>query len=372
VRLLEYGDGLYEEFENLWFSYTGSSRRDLKPWHWKNCKISFEKNSNNYIRFVVKRIKNIFFDENTKLRWDKKQKYTGSKLNKYTLHYVIHFDVQISLLPIMIDEEKIEEQRYDKKGSKKKYDCWVLNLGPHHKIWKRKDEDNKAKNNMNKILESIKRKENSQQISSFDVSKRNVNASMNIQIVLYHPARDLWGEHIRNYIQEIHLRRLEAENKILVTIVYNGERLREHAWLDWIYRGFRKLRYGRTFDVESFCILPDKKGYPKGFDFPDIYSEEKRLEKDNVHLTKCGVAIEHYFGNNPLLPIVFINTSNHAMAERDNNCNKWKIEYRLWEQQCPVYVGANTRCEIEKYLSKHGIEPCFRKCKDSKYFICNG
>ena len=115
MRLLEYGDGLYEEFENLWFSYTGSSRRDLKPWHWKNCKISFEKNSNNYIRFVVKRIKNIFLDENTKLRWDKKQKYTGSKLNKYTLHYVIHFDVQISLLPIMIDEEKIEEQRYNKK-----------------------------------------------------------------------------------------------------------------------------------------------------------------------------------------------------------------------------------------------------------------
>jgi hypothetical protein len=372
VVLLEYGEGLYEEFEDLWFSYTGSSRKDLKPWHWKNCKISFEKNLDNSITFMVKRTKIIFLDDNTKLRWDKKQKTAGSKLNKYTLHYVIHFNVQIPLLPNMIHEEKIEEQRHGKKASGEKKDCWVLNLDNQHKIWKRKDEDNEARNNMMKILESIKIKQKSQQISPVDVSKRGVKANiMNIQVVVYHPARDLWGEHIRNYIQEIHIKRLVTENKILVTIVYNDERLREHAWLDWIYRRFRKLRHGRTFDVESFCIVPDKKAYPKEFDFPDIYSRDNKLEKDNIHLTKCGVTIKHYFGNNPLLPIVFINTSNHAMAEMDKNCNKWKIEYRIWEQQCPVYVGTNTRCEIEKYLSKHGIEPLLCKCKDSKYFICN-
>ena len=79
---MEYGDDLYEEFGNMWFSYTGSSRKDLKPWHWKNCKISFEKNSDDTIRFMVKRIKNIFLDNNTKLRWDKKNRNADSKLNK--------------------------------------------------------------------------------------------------------------------------------------------------------------------------------------------------------------------------------------------------------------------------------------------------
>ena len=54
----------------------------------------------------------------------------------------------------------------------------------------------------------------------------------------------------------------------------------------------------------------------------------------------------------------------------DNNCNKWKIEYRLWDEQCPIYVGTNSRCEIEKYLSKYGIEPFFRRCIDSNFF-CN-
>jgi hypothetical protein len=62
------------------------------------------------------------------------------------------------------------------------------------------------------------------------------------------------------------------------------------------------------------------------------------------------------------------------MAGIDNNINKWKIEYRLWEKQCPIYLGTNSRCEIEQYLSKYGIEPLFRifrKCKDSNYFFCD-
>ena len=372
---MEYGDDLYEEFENMWFSYTGSSRKDLKPWHWKNCKISFEKNSDDTIRFMVKRIKNIFLDNNTKLRWDKKHRNTGSKLNRYTLHYVIHFDVKIPLLPNMVCEEKIEEQLYGKKGNGDKRDCWVLYLDPQHKIWLWKDVNNEAKNIITKILESIKLesvkiKDNSQHFSPVDVQKRQTKLDINIQPVIYHPARDLSGERVRNYIQEIHLAPSDTENKILVTIVYNDERLRENAWLDCIYRIFRKLRHGRTFDVESFSIILED-GIPAKFDFPHIYSGVNKLEKDSIHCNKCAVIIDHYFSNNRYRPVVFINTSNHAMAEIDNNCNKWKIEYRLWEEQCPIYLGTNSRCEIERYLSKYGIEPLFCKCKDSNYFSCD-
>ena len=372
---MEYGDDLYEEFENMWFSYTGSSRKDLKPWHWKNCKISFEKNLDDTIRFMVKRTKNIFLDNNTKLRWDKKQRNTGSKLNKYTLHYFIHFDVKISLLPNVVHEEKIEEQLYGKKGNGDKRDCWVLYLDPQHKIWLWKDVNNEAKNIITKILESIKLesvkiKDNSQHFSHVDAHKRQTKLDINIQPVIYHPARDLSGERVRNYIQEIHLAPSETDNKILVTIVYNDERLRENAWLDCIYRIFRKLRHGRTFDVESFSIVLED-GIPAKFDFPNIYSGINKLEKDSIHCNKCAVIIDHYFSNNGYRPVVFINTSNHAMAGMDNNCNKWKIEYRLWEEQCPIYLGTNSRCEIERYLSKYGIEPLFRKCEDSNYFSCD-
>ena len=375
LLLLEYGDDLYEEFANIWFSFTGSPRKDLRPWHWKNCKISFEKNSNDTIRFMVKRTKNIFLEDNTKLRRDKKQIYTSSKLNKYILHYVIHFDVKVSLLPSMVYEEEIEEQLQRKKGNGKKRDCWALNLDAQHKIWLWKDVNNEAKNIMTKMLESIKLKsakikDNPRHFSPLEVENRQIKLIGNIQPVIYHPARDISGERVRNYIQEIHLAPSVNDNKVLVTIVYNDERLRENAWLDWIYRIFRKLRHGRTFDVESFLIVLEE-GLPTKFDFPDIYSGDNKLEKDSIHCNKCASIIDHFFSNNRYRPVIFINTSNHAMAGKDNNINKWKIEYRLWEEQCPIYLGSNSRCEIEQYVSKHGVEPLFRKCLDTNYFSCD-
>lgn len=154
--------------------------------------------------------------------------------------------------------------------------------------------------------------------------------------------------------------------------MYNNERLREHALLDYVYKIIRKLRHGRTFDVETFAIKLDKNGYPIEFDFPDIYSgHDNTLEKDDIHGDACNLKIKYCFDENISRPIIFVNTSNHAMGEIDNNCNKWKIEYRLWDEQCPIYVGTNSRCEIEKYLSKYGIEAFFRKCIDSKFFVCN-
>jgi RIO-like serine/threonine protein kinase len=116
----------------------------------------------------------------------------------------------------------------------------------------------------------------------------------------------------------------------MITIVYNDEQLRENKLLDWVYRIFRKIRHGRTFDVESFNIILDQNGKPLQFDFPNIYSgHNNKLDKDNIHCNKCKQSIKYYFIQNELLPVLFINTSNHSIAEIDNNCNKWKIEYRL-------------------------------------------
>jgi len=130
---------------------------------------------------MVKRTKNIYLENNTKLRWDKKQSNTSSKLNKYTLHYVIHFDVKVSLLPNMVHDEKIEEQLHSKKGNGEKRDCWVLNLDAEHKIWLWKDVNNEAKNIMTKILESIKLKstkikDNSQLFSPVEYPTSNISS----------------------------------------------------------------------------------------------------------------------------------------------------------------------------------------------------
>jgi hypothetical protein len=341
---------------------------------------------------MIRRRKNIRLKNITKLRWDEKQKSKSPEWNNYILHYLIHFDVAISSLPRMITEEKIEEQinpDSKKNGDKKdswvlygdKKDSWVLNLGTYHKIWTWKAKGENSKDILIKILESINKKVNNQYVSPIKLGRKEDKINFNnhplLYPVIYHPSADLRGlrpdlRATRNYIQEIHLKRSNITDKIQVTIVYNNERLREHARLDYVYKIIRKLRHGRTFDVETFSINLDKNGYPIEFDFPDIYSgHDNTLEKDDIHGDACNLKIKYCFDENISRPITFINTSNHAMGEIDNNCNKWKIEYRLWDEKCPIYLGTNSRCEVEKYLSKYGIEAFFRKCIDSKFFFCN-
>ena len=41
----------------------------------------------------------------------------------------------------------------------------------------------------------------------------------------------------------------------------------------------------------------------------------------------------------PYHPVVFINTSNHAMTEMDRNPTLWKWEYQPFEEKSPVTFG---------------------------------
>jgi hypothetical protein len=56
------------------------------------------------------------------------------------------------------------------------------------------------------------------------------------------------------------------------------------------------------------------------------------------------------------------------MGEIDNNCNKWKIEYRLWDDQCPIYIGKIVDVKLRS-LIKHGIGPLIHECDDSNFFV---
>ena len=367
---MDYGNELDKEFQVQWFSFTGSKHKNKKPWHWNNCTISFEKISKDIIRFIIRRKKNIDLPKNTKLRWDEKQNSEMYPFQSYTLHYLIHFDIQIISLPKKISDEGIEVQLNNVPEYGQTQESLVINLDDHHKIWQWKNIENETNNVMIRILDAINKMSSNQYISSTKIMQKMEDIDItNILPVVYHPTRDL--REGRNYIQEIHLHKLKTDNKIMITIVYNDEQLRANKRLDWVYRIFRKIRHGQSFDVETFNIILEENEKPMQFDFPNIYSgHNNTLERDNIHCNRCNVEIRYYFNENKLLPILFINTSNHAMAEIDNNCNKWKIEYRLWEEQCPVYIGTNTRCEIEGYLAKHGLENLFLRCRDSRYLSC--
>jgi hypothetical protein len=89
------------------------------------------------------------------------------------------------------------------------------------------------------------------------------------------------------------------------------------------------------------------------FIFQKIYSDKHDLKYDTIHGDKeiTYRPIKYYF-NNRKHPIVFINTSNHAMAEYDNNHQIWKWEYVPWVRRAPIKFGTKSRKELDSEYDK--------------------
>ena len=72
-------------------------------------------------------------------------------------------------------------------------------------------------------------------------------------------------------------------------------------------------------DLESFKILVGKDPESDRFTFEGIYSNEAEMNADSIHGDKTPPPapkhpIKYYFEDRKH-PVVFVNTSNHAMAE---------------------------------------------------------
>ena len=168
--------------------------------------------------------------------------------------------------------------------------------------------------------------------------------------VIYQAAIDSW----KNFVREVHCHELDNGLKIQVSIMFNNEELREHKIANRLYEWFRIWFYGRKIDVETFYIILKDNNAPKLFDFKNIYSGENSIEQDSIHLDKHDVDIKYYFGN-LRHPIIFINTSNHAMAEHDTNHELWKWEYIPWQKDGGVEFHNKSRKKIDE-----SFKPKFR------------
>lgn len=163
-----------------------------------------------------------------------------------------------------------------------------------------------------------------------------------------------------NFVREIHCaqsKRVNGSYEVEVTIIFNNEQLRRHAYVNKIYKIVRQLLFGRILDIETFHILFRKDVTNNKFIFENIYSDDYQLEEDSIHGDPPPApehSIKYYFSNYNH-PIVFINTSNHAMAEHDTNHRLWKWEYIPWVNNAPIKLGNKTRKEIEK-----GFKPIYQ------------
>jgi hypothetical protein len=169
--------------------------------------------------------------------------------------------------------------------------------------------------------------------------------------VIYQPAVDS----MKNFLRQVHCNKKPLKDggyEVEVTLIFNNEQLRKHYFLQKSYEWLReKVLYGRKQDIETFRILAGRD--PKHFVFERIYSKKKGkeygLEDDNIHGDK--IAEEHhikYYFMNQQHPVVFVNTSNHALAEDDANPRLWKWEYVPWENDGPVVCDTKSRKDIDK------------------------
>lgn len=170
--------------------------------------------------------------------------------------------------------------------------------------------------------------------------------------VIYQPSVDS----LDNFLREVHC--FKSPNTapasegitIEVSLLFNNEQLRKFRFVDGFYRWLRKLIYGRMIDVETFAIHFVQDDSDKNYlVFQGIYSDDYNLEFDTIHGDKDPVkhGIDYYFMDT-YHPIVFVNTSNHAMAEHDNNQGLWKWEYVPWLPKAPVVLGTKSRRDIER------------------------
>ncbi|MCJ8306059.1 MAG: hypothetical protein MJK05_03355 [Nitrosopumilus sp.] len=163
------------------------------------------------------------------------------------------------------------------------------------------------------------------------------NSKTNTELipVIYQPRIDAW----KNFLREINVHK--KDNVYEVTLAFEGEVLRKFFLVDIFYKIYRFFKYKRTRDIETFEIRENQ------FYFENIYSDNDTLFDDSTHNKKI-IPIKYYFSNNNH-PIIFINTSNHAMAPHDNNHDFWKWEYIPWSDTTPIECGEKPKRKLKNY-----------------------
>lgn len=236
-----------------------------------------------------------------------------------------------------------------REGPKKR---WVFQLEDDYWIWEWANEGGELKSsNTYRLYELINREISSPSIECdniFDVELEKKDDR--IIPVIYMPAVDTLG----NFLREVHCAEKKPNDdrsiEVEITLVFNNELLRRHSVVHKIYEIIRRLRYGRTRDIETFKIIARRDFKDNALIFEDIYSDYYQLEEDSIHGDPPKAperGVKYYFIDHRH-PVIFINTSNHAMAGHDTNHNIWKWEYIPWLEHAPVKLGHKTRKEIDK------------------------
>ncbi|TGK01112.1 hypothetical protein EHO59_12585 [Leptospira semungkisensis] len=129
-----------------------------------------------------------------------------------------------------------------------------------------------------------------------------------------------------------------------VSLVFEDE-IHPNSWKDFFYRIYRRIKYGRNYDIESFTIRLEPDGRTFQLDLKNVYSGSQNFYQDPVE-HKDSVLASHSLENKNSVPVVYINTWNHMFGEKDTNPDLQKQEHLLSEfrfgsrRQLDLYFGS--------------------------------
>lgn len=339
-----------------------------ETWNYDKCSISIERTAKDGKLMVV--VRSIHERESKVMK------------NKVKLRYMLGFEVSKFFSKDKRARDKpwdeyytaYENKRNEKTGERKEWQRerlpewhsgkrWVFQLGTEENhdywIWEWAEEGCDIESStIYRIYQSINdeltKPTKSLSNNTFDLElEEKSDESDDVIPVIYQPAVDS----LDNFVREVHCTKPakseDGSYEVEVTIIFNNEDLRNHYYLNEIYEFIRNLKYGRKMDIESFKIKIKKDVSNNKFIFENIYSGDSQLEADTIHGDPPPPPIpEHgikYYFNNDNHPVVFINTSNHAMAEHDTNNSFWKFEYLPWlKENPPIEFGHDTKEMIDQ------------------------
>jgi hypothetical protein len=331
---------------------------ETKIWNWDHCTITLVKSPRKKLRVVV--------------RSNANRNQTSFKVNRpMTLRYMLGFDID-QVYPLKCESPNLKNKSENSSLSwTGPGDRWVFQLDEDYWIWQYKQDGSDINSSIvfkiyQEILGNLSGTIQDGFDQVFDLQPKSLSDRMVIDHLqsppgsmldriiptIYQPAVD----GLKNYLREVHCAQKDLEggiSEVEVTLIFNNEELRKHRLLDIPYRELRRLMYNRDSDVESFKIRIDRNNMQNNrFIFKNIHSIidgiNNDLNEDSIHGDPEGTgnAISYYlidYGH----PVVFVNTSNHAMAEHDANQKLWKWEYVPGVMDSPVILGSKTRKEID-------------------------
>ena len=316
---------------------------------WDNCTVNLVgRMANGKTRLVLR------------TRTNRNSSYMGGK--PIRLRFMLGIDISnISEIRTKRYQLSKSAKHSPKSIAKKPHERYVFQLDDRYWIWEwaKKGTDIKSTNIYklySQLHSIIKETDIDDDIKSlqgndiFDVDIKEKDNEFKYKVVpiIYQPAFDS----LSNFVREVHCALIE-KNRIEVSIIFENEQLRRYKFLNYIYEKYRHLRYGRVKDIETFRIhidsqtMNDNKKY---FTFENIYSNGHDITYDTIHGNPSPPErkVKYYFIDY-YHPIVFINTSNHAMSESDNNHDLWKWEYIpfIESRKRPFKFGTKSRQDID-------------------------